>query len=126
MRLPTTTSKLLALQEATQAALHARLDEIFRQYRGMAFIGRDDKLFSEHWTPEQAAAGYVFDGFEIKEGNIVLRGSEDACGFVYRISISFPMELIDNASAIEAYFQRFYAENKANSELSALPPASGQ
>jgi hypothetical protein len=126
MRLPTTTSRLLALQEATKAALHGRLEEIFKRHRGMAFIGRDDKLFSEHWTPEQAAAGYVFDGFESKEGNIVLRGAEHACGFTYRISISFPTELIDNANAIETYFQRMYAENKASSELSALPPASGQ
>jgi hypothetical protein len=118
---------LLALQEATKAALHARLEEIFKLYRGMAFIGRDDKLFSEHWTPEQAAAGYVFDGFEIKEGNIVLRGTEHACGYIYRINISFPTELIDNGSAIEAYFLRLYMENKADSEqLSALPPASGQ
>jgi hypothetical protein len=127
MKLPTTTSKLLALQEATNAALHGRLEEIFKRYRGMAFIGRDDKLFSEHWTPEQAAAGYVFDGFEIKEGNIVLHGTENACGFIYRISIGFPTELVDHPNTIEDYFQRIYAETKAASEqFPDMPTASGQ
>lgn len=127
MRLPTATSKLLALQEATKAALLSRLEGIFKRYRGMAFIGRDDKLFSEHWTPDQAAAGYVFEGFEVKDENIVLRGTEHACGFVYRININFPVKLIDNANAIDAYFQRLSAENKMRSEqLQAMPPASGQ
>ena len=120
MKLPSTTSKLLALQEATNAELRVRLNEIFQRYRSLAFVKRNDNLFTEHWTPEMAAAGYDFEGFEIKGVNIVLHGVENACGFIYRISIGFPLELIDDASAIEAYFQQQYAERKA-SDLSAAP-----
>lgn len=117
MKLPSTTSKLLALQEATNAELRVRLTGIFQRYRKLAFIGRNDNLFTEHWTPEVAAAGYDFDGFEIKDANIVLHGVENACGFIYRINISLPLELIDDASAIEAYFQAQLAESKVESEL---------
>jgi hypothetical protein len=117
MKLPTTTSKLLALQEATNAELRVRLAGIFQRYRKLAFIGRNDNLFTEHWTPEVAAAGYDFDGFEIKDTNIVLHGVENACGFIYRINIALPLELIDDAKAIEAYFQRQIDENKAEPEL---------
>jgi hypothetical protein len=117
MKLPTTTSKLLALQEATNAELRVRLNGIFQRYRKLAFIGRNDNLFTEHWTPEVAAAGYDFDGFEIKDTNIVLHGVENACGFIYRINIALPLELIDDAKAIEAYFQRQIDENKAEPEL---------
>src|SRR5438270_11577709 len=120
MKLPSTTSTLLALQEATKAELRVRLAGIFHRYRKLAFIGRNDNLFTEHWTPEVAAAGYDFDGFEIKGTNIVLHGVENACGFIYRISIALPLELIDDASAIETYFQQQYTENKA-SDLSAAP-----
>ena len=119
MKLPSTTSKLLALQEATNAELRVRLAGVFRRYRKLAFIGRNDNLFTEHWTPEVAAAGYDFDGFEIRGTNIVLHGVENACGFVYRINIALPLEIIDNAASIEAYFQRQQAESKAESELSA-------
>jgi len=119
MKLPSTTSKLLALQEATNAELRVRLAGIFQRYRKLAFIGRNDNLFTEHWTPEVAAAGYDFDGFEIRGTNIVLHGVENACGFVYRINIALPLEIIDNAAAIDAYFQRQLAESKAESELSA-------
>lgn len=124
MKLPSTTSRLLALQEATNAELRMRLSEIFQRYRSLAFIGRNDNLFTEHWTPEVAAAGYDFDGFEIKGASIVLHGFENACGFVYRISIALPLELIDDATAIEAYFQRRFADGRADSELSAATPAS--
>jgi hypothetical protein len=117
MKLPTTTSKLLALQEATNAELRVRLNGIFQRYRKVAFIGRNDNLFTEHWTPEVAAAGYDFDGFEIKDTNIVLHGVENACGFIYRINIALPLELIDDAKAIEAYFQHQMDENKAEPEL---------
>ena len=120
MKLPSTTSRLLALQEATNAELRIRLSAIFQSYRSLAFVKRNDNLFTEHWTPELAAAGYDFEGFEIKGANIVLHGVENACGFIYRISIGFPLELIDDASAIDAYFQQQYAENKA-SDLSAAP-----
>lgn len=128
MKLPSTTSRLLALQDATNAELRVRLAEIFQRYRSLAFVKRNDNLFTEHWTPELAAAGYDFDGFEIKGANIVLHGLENACGFIYRINIALPLELIDDASAIEAYFQQQYAESKA-SDLSvarnscANPPA---
>lgn len=120
MKLPSTTSRLLALQEATNAELRVRLNEIFQRYRSLAFIKRNDNLFTEHWTPELAAAGYDFEGFEIKATNIVLHGVENTCGFIYRISIGFPLELVDDASAIEAYFQRQYAETKA-CDLASAP-----
>jgi hypothetical protein len=119
MELPRTTSGLLALQEATNAELRVRLAGIFQRYRKLAFMGRNDNLFTEHWTPEVAAAGYDFDEFEIKDANIVLDGIENACGFIYRINISFPLELIDDPAAIEAYFQRQSAKRKAESELTA-------
>ena len=121
MELPASTSQLLALQEATNAELRARLGEIFKRYRSLAFMGRNDNLFIEHWTPELAAAGYDFEGFEIKQAEIVLHGVENACGFIYRISIAFPLELIDDVTAIDAYFQRQYAE--AASELAAPAPS---
>jgi hypothetical protein len=120
MKLPSTTSGLLALQEGTNAELRARLNEIFQQYRSLAFVKRNDNLFTEHWTPEMAAGGYDFEGFEIKGANIVLHGVENACGFIYRISIAFPLEFIDDASAINAYFQQQYAESKVP-DLSAAP-----
>lgn len=119
MKLPVTTSKLLALQEATNAELRVRLSGIFQRYRKLAFIGRNDNLFTEHWTPEVAAAGYDFDGFEIRGANIVLHGVENACGFIYRINISLPLEIIDDAAAIEAYFQSQLAESKAEPEFTA-------
>ncbi|HET9281485.1 MAG TPA: hypothetical protein VFR24_05945 [Candidatus Angelobacter sp.] len=131
MKLLTTTSKLLALQEATNAELRSRLGEIFRRYRGLAFAARNDSLFIEHWTPEIAASGYELDGFEIKGDEMVLHGVENSCGFIYRISISFPLELIDTPSAIEDYFQRQFAEARkgaaglANVEAdSSNPPAN--
>jgi len=122
MKLPSTTSRLLALQEATNAELRVRLNKIFQRYRSLAFVKRNDNLFTEHWTPEMAAAGYDFEGFEIKGASIVLLGVENACGFIYRISIGFPLELIDDASAIEAYFQKQYAESKAP-DVSTAPSA---
>jgi len=121
MELPQTTSGLLALQEATNAELRLRLAGVFQRYRKLAFMGRNDNLFTEHWTPEVAAAGYDFDGFEIKDATIVLHGIENACGFIYRINIALPLELIDDVEAIEAYFQRQLAENKTESELTAAP-----
>jgi len=120
MKLPSTTSELLALQQATSAELRMRLNEIFQRYRSLAFVKRNDNLFTEHWTPELAAAGYDFEGFEIKAADIVLHGAENTCGFIYRISIGFPLELVDDASAIDAYFRQQYAENNA-SDLSVAP-----
>jgi hypothetical protein len=123
MKLPSTTSKLLTLQEATNAKLRARLSEMFQRYRSLAFVGRNDNLFTEHWTPEIAAAGYDFDGFEIKGATIVLHGVESACGFIYRINIALPLEIIDDEAAIETHFQRRLTESVAESELS--PASSG-
>jgi hypothetical protein len=120
MELPSTTSQLLALQEAANAALRVCLGEIFKRHRSHAFLGRNDNLFTEHWTPELAAAGYDFEGFEIKGTEIVLHGVENACGFIYRISIAFPLELIDDAAAIDVYFHRQLAESA--SELAAPAP----
>jgi hypothetical protein len=124
MKLPSTTSKLLALQEATNTELRMRLSGIFQRYRSLAFLGRNDNLFTEHWTPEVAATGYDFDGFEIKSGSIVLHGVENACGFIYRINISLPQDIIDDAAALEAYFQRLVAESQAESNLPAAMPAN--
>jgi hypothetical protein len=121
MELPQTTSGLLALQEATNAELRSRFGGIFQRYRKLAFTGRNDNLFTEHWTPEVAAAGYDFDGFEIKDATIVLHGVENACGFLYRINIALPLDLIDDAEAIEAYFQRQLAESKAESVFTSAP-----
>src|SRR5262245_22878922 len=98
MKLPATTSKLLALQDAATAELCVRLGKIFKRYRGLAFAARSDNLFTEHWTPEAAAAGYELDGFEVKGEEMVLYGVENSCGFIYRISIRFPLELIDSPS----------------------------
>jgi hypothetical protein len=124
MKLPSSTSKLLALQEATNTELSARLGEIFKRYRSLAFIGRNDSLFTEHWTPGQAAAGYDFEGYEIKGSEIILCGVENACGFIYRISVAFPLDLIDDTAAIEAYFQRQAAEKFIDAEVSATPSSS--
>jgi hypothetical protein len=120
MKLPATTSKLLALQEATNAELRMRLGHIFQRYRRLAFMGRNDNLFTEHWTPEMAASGYDFEGFEVKGDAIVLHGIENACGFVYRIDIALPLELIDDEAAVEVYFQLRFSESKAESGLSAF------
>ena len=73
-----------------------------------------------------AAAGYAFNGFEIKGRNIVLHGVENACGFIYRINIALPLELIDDAKAIEAYFQRQMDKNKAEPELATATPRTGE
>jgi hypothetical protein len=55
---------------------------------------------------------------------IVLHGVENACGFLYRINIAFPLNLIDDASAIEADFQGRFAETNAESEVSAAATAN--
>jgi hypothetical protein len=123
MKLPTTTSSLLALQEATNAELHLRLRDIFKRYRGLAFAARSDSLFTEHWTPEVAAAGYELDGFEVKDGQMVLHGVEHSCGFIYRISIEFPLELIDTPSAIEEYFEIQFAQARKGATVPATAEA---
>jgi hypothetical protein len=88
-------------------------------------LGRNDNLFTEHWTPEVAAAGYDFDGFEIKGTMIALHGIENACGFVYRINIALPLELIDDEAAVEVYFQLRFSEGKSESDLSAAATTNG-
>ena len=123
MKILLPTSKLLALQEATNAELRLRLGEIFKRYRGLAFMARSDNLFTEHWTPEVAAAGYKLDGFEVTDGDMVLHGVENSCGFIYRISIRFPMSLIDSPEAIEDYFQRQCAEARKGAAIPATAQA---
>ena len=123
MKLPATTSRLLALQEAANAELRLRLGEVFKRYRGLALAARSDKLFAEHWTPEAAASGYTFAGFEVRGDEIVLHGMEDAGGFIYRISIAFPLHLIDSPAAIDSYFQRQWSEVRKGAMVPATPQA---
>ena len=123
MKLPSTTSQLLALQEETNAELRVRLAEIFKRYRGLAFAARSDNLFTEHWTPEIAASGYELDGFDVRGDEIVLHGVQNSSGFIYRISIAFPVELIDSPSAIEDFFQRQFAEARKGTQVPASASA---
>jgi len=123
MKLPATTSQLLALQEAANAELRLRLGEVFKRYRGLACAARSDKLFAEHWTPEAAASGYTFAGFEVRGDEIVLHGMEDAGGFIYRISIAFPLHLVDDPAAIDSYFQRQWSEVRKGAMVPATPQA---
>ncbi|HEU4416046.1 MAG TPA: hypothetical protein VFT65_14765 [Candidatus Angelobacter sp.] len=123
MLLPSTTSGLLALQEAAGAELRMRLGDIFVRYRGLAFVSRNDNLFTEHWTPDVAASGYGFEGFEVRASEMVLHGVEHARGFIYRISIAFPLALIDDPAAIESHFQRQQEEARMAKELAVTSPA---
>jgi hypothetical protein len=98
--------KLLDVHTAAETALNARFEEIFLRHRGVAFAGRRDHHFNERWTPDTAAAGYQFSGYEISNGDVVLHGMEQNAGYTYRISISFPLDLLDQLSAIDAYFEQ--------------------
>jgi hypothetical protein len=130
MNLPGKTSKLLSLKAAAEAELNARFAEVFNLYRALAFMDRNDHLFREHWTPEMAAAGYRFSHFEIAGDQIVLHGTEAACGFLYRISICFPLELVDQPGAISRYFEKKFTDAAAhrhgeaarNPDKAELPP----
>lgn len=117
------TSKLLALQKSAEAELHARFAQIFTNHRSIAFAHRDDQLFKEHWTPELAASGYQFAGFESRDEQIVLYGVEASCGFTYRISIAFPQDLVDRPGDINAFFERQYAEALARRRQAGGPDA---
>jgi len=110
MRTSGKTSKLLDLQKSAETELNARFAEIFERYRYVAFVERHDQLFKEHWTPEIAASGYRFSRFEVRDGQIFLHGTEVACGFIYRISIAFPEDLVDMPEAIKSYFEKKCAE----------------
>lgn len=120
MNLPRKTSKLLALRNAAEAELNARFAEIFQAYRAVAFMERRDQFFREHWTPELAASHYQFSGFEINSNQVVLHGTEVACGFHYSISISFPTDLADQPAAIKSYFDQKCAE--AAAQRQPAPP----
>jgi len=109
MILPAKTSDLLEFQEAARAELHIRFGDIFRKHRALAFAQRQDQLFNEHWTPEQAAAGYEFSGYEITNGQVVLHGVENAADFIYRISIMFPLNLVDEPTELSAHLKERYA-----------------
>lgn len=121
MNLPGKTSKLLSLKAAAEAELNSRLGEIFNRYRALAFMDRNDRLFTEHWTPELAAARYQFAQFEIEGDQIVLHGTETSCGFVYRISICFPLEVVDQPGAIKRYFDKKFSEAAAQRDAVAVP-----
>ncbi len=109
MILPAKTSELLDFQEAARAELHVRFGDIFRKHRALAFAQRHDQLFNEHWTPEQAAAGYQFSGYEIDKGQVVLHGMETAADFIYRISIMFPLSLVDRPKELSDHLKERYA-----------------
>lgn len=121
MKLPGKTSKLLDLQRLAESELNARFARIFKRHRGLAFADRKDLLFAEHWTPERAAAGYAFNGYEVRNGEMVLHGAENANGFHYRISISFPMDLADKRAEIDAYLKRRYSEARKASQSTGAP-----
>jgi hypothetical protein len=123
MNLRGKTSRLLELQRTAGEELHARFADIFKKYRALAFVGRHDQLFKEHWTPEMAAAGYQFSGYEAQAGRIVLHGTEFAGGFAYRISIDFPVELLDRPAAIKRHFERKYAEGMKDPKDDTVGPA---
>jgi len=118
MRTSGKTSKLLDLQKSAETELNARFAEIFERYRYVAFVERHDQLFKEHWTPEMAASGYRFSRFELCDDQIVLHGTEVACGFIYRISIAFPQKLVDTPEAIKNYFEKKCAEASARCQAS--------
>jgi len=101
-----TMRKLLDVHTAAQAEINARFQEIFLRHRGIAFAGRKDQHFNELWTPDSAASNYEFSGYEINNGDVVLHGMEQNAGYIYRISISFPMELLDQPSAIDSHFEQ--------------------
>jgi hypothetical protein len=106
MTFSVTMRKLLDVHMAAETALNARFEEIFLRHRGVAFAGRRDHHFNERWTPDTAAAGYQFSGYEINNGDVILHGMEQNAGYTYRISISFPLDLLDQLSAIDAYFEQ--------------------
>jgi hypothetical protein len=101
-----TMRKLLDVHTAAEVALKARFEEIFLRHRGVAFAGRRDHHFNERWTPDSAAAGYQFSEYEINNDEVVLHGLEQNAGYTYRISISFPLNLLDQLSAIDAHFEQ--------------------
>ena len=122
MNLPSRTSKLLELQQAAETELNVRFSKIFKKHRRLAFVHRQDHLFTEHWTPELAAAGYDFTGYELHGEHVVLHGQEHSSGFTYRISISFPQDLADKPKDIDAYFKRQFTD--AQSAMKKNPQAS--
>jgi len=124
MKLPGKTSRLLDLQKAAESELNGRFAEIFSRHRGLAFVHRHDLLFTEHWTPERAAAGYTFSGYEVRNSEVVLYGSENANGFHYRISVCFPLDLADKPSEIDAYLKRRYEEARKSSQSAVTSHSS--
>ena len=111
MRLPGKTSRLLLLQQAAEGELKARFAGIFTRHRGLAFAHRQDALFIEHWTPERAASGYEYAGYEVREDQVVLYGVESSHGFNYRISIAFPVDLVDHPAAVDQYLTGRYRQS---------------
>jgi len=101
-----TLRKLLDVHTAAETELNSRFEEIFLRHRGVAFAGRKDHHFNERWTPDSAASKYEFDGYEIINSDVVLNGVENNAGYVYRISISFPLALLEQPAAIDAHFEQ--------------------
>lgn len=110
MKLPAKTSRLLDLHSRAHAALHARFAAIFARHRGLAFVRRQDHVFTEHWTPERAAAGYEFSGHEVRGEQVVLHGVATNQGFNYQISIAFPLHLVDTPAELDEHLQREYQQ----------------
>lgn len=126
MRTSGKTSKLLGVQKSAETELNARFAGIFERYRYVAFVERHDQLFKEHWTPEIAASGYRFSRFELRGEQIVLHGTEVACGFIYGISIAFPQDLVDTPEAIKGYFEKRCAEAAARCPANETPEPGSQ
>lgn len=101
-----TLRKLLDVHTAAKTELNSRFEEIFLRHRGVAFAGRKDHHFSERWTPDSAASKYEFSGYEIINSDVVLNGMEQNDGYVYHISISFPLALLEQPAAIDAHFEQ--------------------
>jgi hypothetical protein len=123
MNLPAKTSKLLALQTAAERELHSRFRDIFNRHMALAFIHRQDHVFNERWTPELAAAGYEFSGYEVRDQQVVLHGVEVSAGFHYKINISFPITLVDMPAEIAAHFETQHASAKKEMRSAGQNPA---
>ena len=97
-----------------QSERRQRFAVIFESHKAMAFAGRDDQFFIEHWTPYTAARPYHFDRYEINGDQITLYGIYSANCFINTISISFPARLVDDDAAITEFLRQQSERNKAN------------
>jgi len=86
MNFPSRTSKLLAFLNATDAELNIRFRDIFVRHRGGPLPAARITSSPNTGTPESAAANYEFGGYETNNGDVVLYGTQQNAGFVYRIA----------------------------------------